>query len=646
MASTINVNDMQVNEAAKYYASIGIITNPIYATTDNCNSPGKQPIPSGWQIIKKPYSNEAIDFKFKTDKNIGFLCGARSNLTVIDIDWLRKGIWDELFNGVDTNEFVKTAHTEEKYHILFKYCKELKAGQYKFLGFDILSDDALVKDGATYIAGDNCVCAPSLHKDGNRYQINGNIEDRPEVPVIVVNKLNKLIESYNHIKKDVLPKCRPWFRNLWKALFELKDDELYHQTNIFYGDMENRVRCLHFFAELKVNGAEDEHLLIICQLLFGDRYNPETSRKELMHVNDKPATSGTIKADPYFSRFYLEPISTEKIQLEPSSGIFEEITQEELNKIRADKYSPRIPNLHGILDDNHFINIYCDWVSSLTDAYYEFQVGTSFWILSSLTEGKVRLRVKQEVIKPNLWMFFLGRSTTSRKTTVINKAKDIYTCATDCELYNDDYSLEGYLKYLSKTPVCNLVRDEVAGLLAKNYKKYNEGIFDTECLIYDGQDFRKTLTKEEVVVKNPFVTHLYGTTLDSFTHIMQMMTVLGGYGFRFLYFAPDYSKSRKDIDLETDEDIEKWAEILSRVKKLKKFFDESDIIDFKADPKALKKYNRVVADLETAIDKIGDSMLNSALGRYQIYILKLAMLIEIGKPEPSDASILKCRIKA
>jgi hypothetical protein len=324
-----------------------------------------------------------------------------------------------------------------------------------------------------------------------------------------------------------------------------------------------------------------------------------------------------------------------KQNLEPPEEDIEEITQEEIHKIRADRYSPRILNLHGVLDEHHLINVYCDWISSLSDAYYEYQVGSVFWLLSALTEGKVCLRVKQEIIKPSLWQIFLGRSTTSRKSTVINKAKEIFTYGTDRELFNDEFSIEGYLKLLSKCPVNNIVRDEAGGLLAKSYKKYNEGIFDIECLIYDGQDVRKTLAKEEVLIKSPFVTHLYGTTLDTFTSIMQLRTVLGGYGFRFLYLAPDYIKPRKDIDLETAEDIEKWAEILARVKKLKKFFHNSDIINFKVDPKALKSYNHVAANLETTIDNIGDSMLNSALGRYTVYILKLAMLIEIGKPEPS-----------
>ena len=93
---------------------------------------------------------------------------------------------------------------------------------------------------------------------------------------------------------------------MWKALFELKDDDLYHKTNIFYGDMEERERCLHFFAELKANGADDHDMLIICAVLFGERFDFDKASNELKNVNDKPATTETVKADPYFCRFYKE----------------------------------------------------------------------------------------------------------------------------------------------------------------------------------------------------------------------------------------------------------------------------------------------------------------------------------------------------
>ncbi|MGB9940241.1 hypothetical protein [Methanosarcina sp.] len=313
----------------------------------------------------------------------------------------------------------------------------------------------------------------------------------------------------------------------------------------------------------------------------------------------------------------------------------DEITLEQLDSIKSNGFSVRMPDLAEILEEDHLINIHTRWLSSLSDTYYEYQVGSGLWLLSALTQGKVQLRLKQETLKPNIWMFILGRSTTSRKSTAINKTRSIYEHATSSVLYNDEFSVEGYLKVLSETPTANFVRDEVSGLLAKYNKKYNEGIYDNECAIYDGQTLRKALAKEEVIVNSPYVTHMYGTTLDSFVQKVTLESVNTGWGFRFLYFSPDYCKPRKDIDLEADEDVNAWTTLSARVKLIHKMFEESPVIDFHIEKPALALFNHVVADLETSLDKLGNGMLNAAVGRYQLYALKLAMLIEIGKKRPS-----------
>lgn len=299
-----HVNEMSTTEAGKYYASLGIVTQPLKGAKDKCKCPGKEPILNKWQRIEKPFTDNEIDQLFSDNKNIGYVCGERSNLTLVDIDWIRKGIWENVFSGVDTSEFVKVSHNDEKYHLLFKYCGELKAGKYKFLGFDILSDSPVTKDGVTYIAGDNCVCAPSIHSDGNQYKIDGNIEDRIYVPKIVIRRLNNLISIYDDITKTILPKCRQWFRKLWNSIFNVKESALYHDTTIFHGDMESRIRFLQFCAELKVNGATDNHLHTVCMVIFGDLYDNEKTTKELGHIGEKPATLESVLRDPYFKEFF------------------------------------------------------------------------------------------------------------------------------------------------------------------------------------------------------------------------------------------------------------------------------------------------------------------------------------------------------
>jgi hypothetical protein len=70
------------------------------------------------------------------------------------------------------------------------------------------------------------------------------------------------------------------------------------------GDKENRDRHLYLCAELKANGATDQHLSLVCMMIFGDRYDPTTTGKELQQIKPLPATIESILKDPYLSRFF------------------------------------------------------------------------------------------------------------------------------------------------------------------------------------------------------------------------------------------------------------------------------------------------------------------------------------------------------
>jgi len=283
---------MSIKDAAKYYASIGIITHPLHGPNASVKSPGKQPKLSKWQKLEIPLSDDEIENKYSNDGNLGFICGKRSDLTVLDIDWCVKGIWDNILKGVDTSSWVKQAHTGMKWHYLFRYFSDIKAKTYPGLGFDILSD-TIQKDSETelqYTGGNNCVAAPSIHLDGNKYQVTGNIDERPIIPEIVVQRIIKAIELYQEITDKILPKCLGSFQWLWDALFIDKKHEFHHKTSIFMGDKENRDRYLHLCAELKANGATDGHLALICMMIFGDRYDPTTTEKELQQIKPLPAT--------------------------------------------------------------------------------------------------------------------------------------------------------------------------------------------------------------------------------------------------------------------------------------------------------------------------------------------------------------------
>jgi hypothetical protein len=280
-------------------------------------------------------------------------------------------------------------------------------------------------------------------------------------------------------------------------------------------------------------------------------------------------------------------------------------------------------------------------MSGLTDTYYEFQVCGALWELSAATQGKVKIELKQGTIKPNVWFMVIGRSTTSRKSTAVNNTSSIWAAVTGEILNNDDFSLEGYLEALSRDPTRNFVRDEAAGLFAKYKQKYNDGIFDAECTLFDGKNYKKTLASkgkkdpQTFEIRDPFITHFYATTPDRLQGSLALEDFASGYGIRFLYAYPSYPKARKDIGLEDAEDTEKWGEVVTRLKTLYNFFNRTDSINFKITQEALWTYNNIAAELENITDNILDGLLDSAAGRAQDYILKLAMLIEIGKLKPS-----------
>lgn len=330
----------------------------------------------------------------------------------------------------------------------------------------------------------------------------------------------------------------------------------------------------------------------------------------------------------------------EKLE-EKNKDDIEEITLEDLKKLKIDLNDRRLPNLADILPQDHFINKVTRWMSGLSDTYYEYQVLAALWLLSDLIQGKGSLRLRTGTVKPNLYVTLLGQSTKSRKTTAVKKIKQIRESATDTEFYNDEPTIEGYLETLADNPVQSFVCDEASGLLSKYHKRYNDGIFDLECKIYDCESVRKIKASgqkskvKEFIVKNPYVTHLYATTPDKFCSVMTLEDFLCGYGYRWLYAFPTYQKDRMDIDLEDEENVEAWAEVLTAVKTLHKKYAEAKHFNFTITKDALKLFNIIGKELEDEAEKKQDESLDSAVARIEDNILKVAMLIEIGKKEPS-----------
>lgn len=602
-------------EIVDNYSKRGWVIHPLSSPKDGESSPGKRPLIVGWTTIKETPSD--IEKYLKKGCNIGLVCGKASNLEIIDFD--SELFIPDLMNGCEFKT-LGSYRTVGRGHLYFKYNPSVPASKHHDLGIEILSD------------GSNVVLPTSIHKTGDVYKWKDPEVQVIEMPLKFIDNLNTLFEREAKLKTIIL-KCRPCFRKYWAD-----------ETRVSHGSTA-RVFLGAFCSELFNNGADLEIIKMFAKIIYQKDYNERTTVNEFngwTSKNIKPFSCETIKLQCVgFTHCDSCPVGKKTQDIQDKNTQFNCVEMElkdilSLHEIEAERKC--------IIDlpQDHFLSEYTKWMSSISDGYIDYQNLCGLWLLSTLTNNRVKLRLKQEIVKPNLWIFNIGKSTTSRKSTIVNKTRKIFEVATDSTLYNEDYSIEGYLETLAQHPILFNVRDEAAGLMAKYHKKYNEGILELECAIYDGQNFKKTLaggkSKEPRVfeVINPFVTKLYATTPDNFARYMTIDDFTCGYGFRFLFASPNHKKERKGLEMETEEDIEAWGRVLSKVKMLNTFFNKlGGNIDFKIAPEAMEYYNKIILNLENKADEMNNDILNSAIGRSQIHILKIAMLFEIGKKDIS-----------
>lgn len=603
---------MEATELLAVYSEKGFVVHPLSKPDSKGNSPGKRPVLNEWQKL----TDTPADINKYVEKgyNLGLVCGKASDVIVFDFDHFL--FLDEIFRGFDT-ETLRCKRTEGRGHVYFKYTSDLPASKHHDLGLEVLSD------------GNNAVIPPSIHSSGDDYKwsdINSAISD---LPAAVIVNLKRLFAIEAELKQ-YLSKVRTCFRDVLKRRPDMHGSD-------------GREYMLAVCTDLKANGAKEEHIRMFARMMYGADYNEERTITEWNNIDgSKTWQCSTLrsKLSSYVdtkrcTRCADRPVSDSAgTPVLPREMELDDIVN--LNKKELER------KLSIDLPADHFVSRCVEWLDSINDGYHEYKVMSAFWILSALAHNKAVLKLKQGDIRPNLWICMLGKSTVSRKSTVVNAARNVFEVATDSLLYNEDYSIEGYLETLSENSVMHNVRDEVAGLMAKFHKKYNEGIFELECAIYECQNVQKTLgsgknKKPRVfTVYNPYVTKLYATTPDNFSRYMTVEDFTCGYGYRFLFMYPNYSRPRMALEMQSEEDIEAWSGVLATIKKMNRYFSMFGMeVPFKIDTNAMKYYNDVIKSLEDRAESSSNDFVGAAIGRNQGHILKLAMLIELGKHEPS-----------
>ena len=109
------------------------------------------------------------------------------------------------------------------------------------------------------------------------------------------------------------------------------------------------------------------------------------------------------------------------------------------------------------LPDDHFIVQVVKYFDRMTDGYKEYKILGAFYLLSSCTQRKpvVDLSTTVNGVFTNLWTHFIGISSISRKSTIIDFIVELLSYAMPKQLTDTDPSMEAYVEGLSLI-LCNL----------------------------------------------------------------------------------------------------------------------------------------------------------------------------------------------
>ncbi len=326
---------------------------------------------------------------------------------------------------------------------------------------------------------------------------------------------------------------------------------------------------------------------------------------------------------------------------EKDDGI-KSITEEELNGLPVAEN----PRLSINLEPDNFISEYVDYASSQSDAYTEYHYAGALFMASTATDRRVVLKLKQGTVHPNLWLFCLGNSTTSRKTTAMNGPGAILDTYEVGRRLPSSFSPEALIEALADCPRSFFMKDEAGSLLAAMGKKYMDEARDFFSELYEGKDYHRKLRtgqrkeKRDFPIKSPYVTQWLATTPDNFRAYTSELDVTSGWLLRYAYFWPDHVKPWKAFEEATEEDFSRYATISMKYRDLKEKLAGLELEGLKLSLTAegWEHFASWQQAIEERAMREEDRILQAVAGRLMTFALKLAMVFTVGRSDFDPAT--------
>jgi len=318
-----------------------------------------------------------------------------------------------------------------------------------------------------------------------------------------------------------------------------------------------------------------------------------------------------------------------------------EISEDELNCYSL----PEGPKFECNLPKEHFIQRFMTYGSDISDAYAEYWFASGLFALAVVADKKLKVSLKQGTVYPNLYISINGKSSLSRKSTVVDKTEAML-CQVLSELaptlVPTEFSPEAFIEHLSDYNHAPWVRDEAAGVLSLMKRDYMRGFKDTLMQLYDSKPFHRRLrtsqrkgARTEFRVDDPYLNVLFATTDASLGANTEQNDTLTGFMARFLFFFPQ-GKKIKWLPLEEGTPVNSIFEEavrgqLSGIADKISRIPECTALHFSPDAAAYyTEWQRVREEEWTAS---GDGNAMQIYSRLAPAVTKLAMLFELGAPD-------------
>jgi hypothetical protein len=253
--------------------------------------------------------------------------------------------------------------------------------------------------------------------------------------------------------------------------------------------------------------------------------------------------------------------------------------------------------------DDKLFKPFVNYLSTQTDAPEEFLYCAALMTVQAAIGNRVYCQTGRQQVKTNLYLLLLAGSTVARKSTAVNIVKhygrelentvnaahDDFIPMGACPvgfLMPDSGSLEGLIesmraagfvkRYEGKGKdrieveepehknVLNsgtAVYSEFAGFVDMIQREYNKGYESFILDVYDGQDHKRTLKREQSYIKNPCLSIFGASTMTQFRQRIREDDKHTGYLQRFMFcHVPESARKRSSlVEIgEPDRDKELW----------------------------------------------------------------------------------------